>query len=804
MSLYPESLKLMNKTKKPGKKKESAINSFLSTRPAVLWGILIVVTLTFTLVFYPGSDEINFSYRIGDVAKRNIKAPRDFFVEDKEATQKKKNRVKESVKIVYDWDSKLKDEIKSDITNSFKVPRKLFENRTPANFPTFESVHGTKKEFEQELGLTLSKGAYRILYNDRFSLDTADKLKTIISEILSNGVVANKDLLLQEDKNGIILRTIGTTEEKHVTNLRQFYGTDQSRAMVRIVGQPLLENMNYNLRNLIVDLAQRLIEPNITLNKNETEKRINQLLENIKPVLYKIKAGEMIIREGEIVDPIKLIKLKALETKIKEKNLFVNSLGLALTTFFCLLVIYLLYLKDHRMLKREHNKHMLFMASMLVIFLLMARLATPIAESANPEFNFDITSISIFMAIPVPAAAMAICFFLGFDIALIFSIVVSLLSALIFSSSMQVFIFFFLSCITGSYWIKDCKERKDFIITGLKIAVFNLFIALALSLHSVSQLEPMVLAKDLLIAFSGGVLSGIIAAGLTPLIEVLFNYTTEIKLLEFSNLDQPILRRLMIEAPGTYNHSVIVATLAEAAASEIGARGLKARVCGYYHDIGKLEKPLYFVENQMDGKNKHDKISPSMSALILIQHLKKGAELAKKHKLGPEITDTIKQHHGTSLIKYFYNKSVRIKGQENVKEENFRYPGPRPQTREIGIIMLADVVEAATRSMEKPTPARIRGRVKELITDIFADGQLDECELTLKDLNGIARSFNKILTSIYHRRIEYTLKSKDKKNEKPKPKPKPKHNDKQPTVKEEAQPGGNRTKERTNLKRLGI
>jgi len=788
----------MNKKKRPNKKKESALHSFLTTRPAVLWGILIVVTLTFTLVFYPGRDELSFNYRIGDVAKRNIKAPRDFFVEDKEATQKKKNRVKESVKMVYDWDSKLKDEILARVTRSFKVPRKLFENRTPANLPTFESVLETKKEFEQELGVNLSEGAYRILYNDRFSPDTAGKIKSIISEIMSNGVVANKELLLQEDKTGITLKTISTDKERHVTNLRKFYGTDQAQSMVRILGEPLLKNVNYNLKNMIVDIAQRLIQPNITLNKNETEKRISRVLADIKPVLYKIKAGEMILREGEIVDPVKLIKLRALETKIKEKNLFVNSIGMALTTFFCLLVIYLLYLKDHRTLKKEHNKHMLFMASMLVIFLLMARLATSIAASANPEFDFDITSISIFMAIPVPAAAMAICFFLGFDIALIFSIVVSLLSAMIFSSSMEVFIFFFLSSVTGSYWIKDCKERKDFIVAGLKVAVFNLFIALALSLHSVSQPEPVEMAKDLSIAFSGGLLSGIIAAGLTPLIEVLFNYTTEIKLLEFSNLDQPVLRRLMIEAPGTYNHSVIVATLSEAAASEIGARGLKARVFGYYHDIGKLEKPLYFVENQMGGKNKHDKISPSMSALILIQHLKKGAELAKKHKLGPEITDTIKQHHGTSLIKYFYNKSVQIKGKENVKEENFRYPGPKPQTREVGIVMLADVVEAATRAMEKPTPARIKGRVKDLINDIFADGQLDECELTLKDLNGIAKSFNKILTSIYHRRIEYTEKTKDRKNEKPK------HTDKQSAVKEENQNGGNRTKDRTDLKRLGI
>lgn len=181
----------------------------------------------------------------------------------------------------------------------------------------------------------------------------------------------------------------------------------------------------------------------------------------------------------------------------------------------------------------------------------------------------------------------------------------------------------------------------------------------------------------------------------------------------------------------------------------------------YYHDIGKLDKIMYFIENQADGKNRHDKLSPSMSALILIQHVKKGVELARTHKLGNEIIEGITQHHGTSLIKFFYNKALKS-GKDDVEEGNFRYPGPKPQTRETGIVMLADVVEAAVRALERPTASRIRGRVKELINDIFADGQLEECELTLKDLHQIARSFNNILTSIYHSRIEYTDKPQEK------------------------------------------
>jgi putative nucleotidyltransferase with HDIG domain len=234
-----------------------------------------------------------------------------------------------------------------------------------------------------------------------------------------------------------------------------------------------------------------------------------------------------------------------------------------------------------------------------------------------------------------------------------------------------------------------------------------------------------------------------------------FRYTTDITLLELSNLDRPILRQLMIEVPGTYHHSVIVGSMVEAAASEIGANPLLAKVCGYYHDIGKIKKPLYFIENQTDGRNKHDKLAPSMSSLILISHVKDGVDIAQKHKLGQIIIDTIQQHHGTSLIHYFFEKAKQLKGEDAVNIDDYRYPGPKPQTKEVGLVMLADVVEAASRTLENPTPARIRGLVQHLINKAFSDGQLDNCELTLKDLHSIAKSFNKILNGIHHHRIEY-------------------------------------------------
>ncbi|CCK79285.1 HD family phosphohydrolase [Desulfobacula toluolica] len=792
----------MKKSKNENKIRQA--KKFFLTKPSILWILLIIFTIVFTITIthYPIQNKISHFYTIGDVAKRDIKAPKNFFIEDKEATNLKKNEVKESVKNVYDFDANLIKKISSNIDSAMKIPQELFKKAERQNLepaPTFEIVLDTQPEFEEKLGIEVSKGAYSILYKHQFSPDISMKIKTIITNILTNGVVANKEILLKEAHKGIILRNIDSKKERTVNNLKIFYGPDQAKTMVRIEGQPILKDINYNLSNLIVDLCQRLLQPNITLNKNETEKRIRNTEDQIKPILYKIKAGEMILREGERVDKVHLVKLLALKEQIEEKDIFISSTGIALITFFSVLVIYTLFLKDNKKLKTDHNKHIFFLALGLVLYLTFAKFSTQIAQSANPEIPWDISSMSFFMILPIPAAAMLTCLFLGFDIAVIFTVILSLLTSLVFSGSFEVFIFFFLSSITAAWWIKEKQERKNFIMAGFKLAVFNAVLALSLGFYSLARPDVVIITKEMMLAFCGGLFSATFTVGFTPLIEILFDYTTDSKFLEFSNLDRPLIKKLMIEAPGTYNHSIIVATLAEAAASAIDAGTLKAKVMGYYHDIGKLDKTLYFIENQADGKNRHDKLSPSMSALVLIGHVKKGVELAKKYKLGNEIIEGIIQHHGTSLIKYFYQKSLNS-GNDTVKEEDFRYPGPKPQTREAGIVMLADVVEAAVRALERPTPARIQGRVKELINDIFADGQLEECELTLKDLHQIAKSFNNILTSIYHSRIEYPDKAQEKKNEK---NGSPKDTDRQSAKKENTN-GHHPPKDKTDLKRLGL
>jgi len=411
---------------------------------------------------------------------------------------------------------------------------------------------------------------------------------------------------------------------------------------------------------------------------------------------------------------------------------------------------------------------------------------------------------SMILGIPVAAGAMTICLFMGMRAAVPFALMTSICAAILFENKLIFFIYFFINSSMAAYWLRSCRERNVFIKAGVKIGLINIIATTALRAYG-SELFLSKLAWDWIFGYIGGLSAGIVTAGITPLMELTFGYTTDIKLLELANLDKPVLHRLMLEAPGTYHHSVIVGSMVEAAASEIDANPLLAKVCGYYHDIGKMKNPLYFIENQPKGMNRHDKLAPSMSSLIIISHVKHGVEMAKTHKLGKAICDTIQQHHGSSMISFFYEKARQKKGENAVTEDDFRYPGPKPQTREAGLVMLADVVEAASRALENPTPARIQGLVQRLINKIFSDGQLDNCELTLKDLHKIANKFNKILNGIHHHRIEYTEaaaknslksskarnKSKNNQNQQQKNASKEKHKEAQNSKPEE-------------LKRLGL
>jgi hypothetical protein len=346
------------------------------------------------------------------------------------------------------------------------------------------------------------------------------------------------------------------------------------------------------------------------------------------------------------------------------------------------------------------------------------------------------------------------------EVAIFFAILSSYFSAAMIGNQLSYFIYYLVGSVVGAHLVAHCEQRNIIIKAGVSVGGVNLLIILASNLISGNPLK-MSLLSDLIMGFAGGILSSVLVLGLTPIVESLFRYTTDVKLLELANLDNPLLKDLTLQAPGTYHHSVIVGSLVEAAAKSVSANPLLARVSAYYHDIGKLKKPLYFIENVGGLENKHDHLSSSMSSLILISHVKDGVELARENRLGDRVTRIIQQHHGTSLISFFYQKAKEHENPEmdSLNEKDFRYPGPKPQTKEAGLVMLADVVEAASRTLTDPTPARIKGLVEQRIQNIFLDGQLEECELTLKNLHNIEESFTRVLTAFFHQRIGYPVPS---------------------------------------------
>ena len=756
-------------------KDKISLKKFFGTSDHVRWSILVGVTIIFTILLYPNLVVKKHSYKLGDVAERDIKATKDFLIEDRDATEANRREAVGKVLTVYDHDVTLSETINQNVKKAFNDIRAVFKAEKNQNKITLKSsetasngtinratsVHDLiwqqKADFEEKIGISVSDGAYKILEKETFLPNIATLISSISKEILDNGVVTNKELLLKETDKGIILRKINTKKELVVLNLKHFYGLDQAKTMVKIIGQPLLENIDYTLRNMIVDFAQRLIQPNITLNRSETEERKKRAEAEIKPVFHKIKAGEMLLREGERVTKVQLLKLKAYQEGIKNEQILSSSIGSALIILCILMTTYILYIHRQSRTDLTNNKNLLFIASVLVTFFFIARISASLAESVAHYTSFPISASSISYGIPLASGAMTICLFLGLELAIPMAMLTAIGTAVIFKNRFDIFLYFLINSSMAAFWMQNCRERKVFIKAGLKLGVMNVILVTIIDTYLGSSSINKLL-WDWAFAFAGGVGAGIVTAGITPLIEIAFGYTTDIKLLELANLDQPILRRLMIEAPGTYHHSVVVGTIVEAAASEIGANSLLAKVCGYYHDIGKIKKPLYFIENQTNGINRHDKLAPSMSSLILIAHIKDGVEIARKNKLGQVIIDTIRQSHGTSLISYFYEKAKQLKGEDAVNIDNFRYPGPKPQTREAGLVMLADMVEAASRTLANPTPSKIQGLVQNLINKAFSDGQLDDCELTLKDLHKIAKSFYNILSGMYHHRIGYPEK----------------------------------------------
>ncbi len=721
-----------------------------SDYPSWIAEILVIFLLSalISVLLYPNVLVRMKKYHVGDIADRNIKASTDLLVENIKFTEKQREKAVMAVRDVYDFDPTASHLIER-IHEAFNFARRSI-SQNPNN------IEEIKKRFFEILYINPDTALFNALCAEKFSLDIENVLIDIIKPLIEKGIFSDKKTLAQKIHKGIIVHNIISGYEEKITSLKDFYDMKEAKVIILKKIRLLKETKNPKIAWIVKRLAYSLIQPNITFNSRETELRKEIAKKSVKPSYFKIKKGEMIVREGQKITEEDLLKLNAEYEALKREK----SIGklIAMFILLCSMISSTYFIGSLDYVRRStHRLKDLIFTSLMLLFLFITVLFLNFTSEEFSKLFQTFSPHALRFAIPVSTGSTLVSIFLGINYAMGFSLISAATAAVVLKGHIEYFIYFFTTSTLFAYGVMNPRKRIVFIKTGLKVGALSTVLAVSVEVifGQTSSIEIIIATIS---AFVGGIFSGIITTGLQPVVESIFGYTSDIKLLELASLDQPLLQELMVKAPGTYHHSVIVSNMVEAAAHEIGANPLLAKVGAYYHDIGKMRKPLYFIENQIGTENKHDKLAPSMSALILISHVKDGVEIAKKYKLGQEIIDIIQQHHGTSLISYFYEKAklqAEKSGKNPPNEADFRYPGPKPQTKEAGLVMLADSVEAACRSLSDPTPARIKGTVQTIINKIFADGQLDECELTLKDLNKIAKSFNKTLSGIFHHRIEY-------------------------------------------------
>jgi putative nucleotidyltransferase with HDIG domain len=708
------------------------------------WAILVFLSIALSVLLAPNLYVSNPAYHYGMIAHENIKADRDFLVEDVNSTQQKKKEAPANTRPVYDYDAEMPITLKAKIINSFTLI---------ANNPVNEQL---KDLLEKSLGTPLTAKEFSFLKASRSSEELQQKLSATIDSFYKNTLITKASFQKQEKDKGITIVNTITREEENLKDVSSILNIRDIDPLLSEKVETVLKHDPPSSARYSFSILKKLIQPNLVFNKDETEKKILSSIEEVKPVYFQVQKNEMIVREGEKIGYLELAKLEAFHKTVSDNKISGLSviLGIFFTVLFLSLLLYFWRTRNWLKAPARSNLDFLVFAIVAVLQILFVKAGIFISIAINRAFPFIPVDASYF-AIPFACGAMIIAVLVNRNVAMIMSVLTSFVISLLFEEKIIFPLFSFLGSVAASYHIVNSRERSTFFKVGLFLGVINIAAIFCLNLLSGQFLNdlPIRLAMGIL----GGMITGVMVAGLTPVFESVFGFITYIKLLELANLNQPIFQRMIIEAPGTYHHSIIVASLVEAAADAIGANAPLAKVSSYYHDIGKLAKPHYYIENQTGHENRHDKLSPKMSTLIIISHIKEGCEMATQAKLGQPIINIIREHHGTSLVSYFYDKAKKDKDESirSLSESDFRYPGPKPQTKEAGLVMLGDIIEASSRTLTHPTPARIRSLVRERIGRVYSDGQLDDCELTLKNLSTIADTFTRILTGIFHHRVDY-------------------------------------------------
>ncbi len=780
--------------------------------PGALVVMLLVLGITVAVFVNPAATSPSLPIKdedVGKVASADIRAPISFTVPDIESTERKRGEAEEAVHSVYDFEMDLGNERVRRLKEAFgemvgvvnehqalldkqgdtgtkgsaagknAAPRdgkkksnpkkgklkdhssREIDSRREAELVSLREslkakLYARKDHFVKILQVVVGDDDFARFCQDRFSVKSLSAVSTLVERTMRHMIVQSRELMAAERARGITVRFLREgiqDREQVVMNFTKILDREEALSRVRQTAALELPDMPRSLRNVIVRLAGNLMAPNLSYNRAESERRKREAREAVQPLEIRIQKGAKIIRDG---DPIKKTHIRIFQQmqKLTEvSNAPEMAVGTVMLVILILLMVVFFSARNIRAFRTE-PRDLFYLGTVLFMFIITTKIWFWVFGAVWERFKFFPLE-SFYYAIPFAAGAMLVRFVLNSEMALGFAAAASIIAGLLMENSIGFTIYCLVSSIMAAWAVASAKQRASLFRAGAVTGLANICLVVALTLFSGTFFTVETIFNTIF-AFAGGILAAMIVMSSAPVVEVLFGYTTDIKLLELANLNHPLLKDLIVQAPGSYHHSIIVGSLVEAAAETINCNPLLARVMAYYHDIGKVKSPSYFSENQRDTNNPHDKLKPSLSATVLKTHVKDGAELARASRLGQPIVDAILQHHGTSLIKFFCQKAKEQEDPENpVKEEEFRYPGPKPQSREVALVMLADSVEAAAKSIPDPSPARLQGLVQNMINRIFADGQLDECDLTLKDLHEIARAFNRVLTGIYHRRPDY-------------------------------------------------
>ncbi|MGU8762160.1 HD family phosphohydrolase [Clostridium perfringens] len=682
-----------------GKLKEKTFDIFKDYKKIILY-IITFIVLYCTLM--TGIITRKYDLKVGDIPKSDIKAHREII--DESATEARKKEAEEKVDKQYS--------LRTDV-------QKQSEEKIKGFFSSVEKVLAQDKP-EEEKAKLIPRAPFKITdaqANKIASMNeqSTKKLESVCIDGLNKAYEAPI-----EDGNEQDLKEA----KKEYTDFISSSDLSDSEKAIAL-----------NFVNVV--------EPNFFYDKEKTDELIKETLKQVPPVM--IKKNQIVVSEGEPVTAHQLELLGTLGLLSDSASALYIYIALGVLV---IIVMYLQYGYIHKYypnINKEFSK--IVMISILNVFpVILARL-------------FGMMSNYI---IPLACMPMLITLLLNYKISLVFSMLNVILIGGAVGFNPNIIILAILNVVLGGTLLRKMQQRNDILYSSITVAVLSSI--LTFSVGTLTTNNFMEILADSTFAAAGAILSGILTIGVLPFFESTFDIVTNAKLLELSNPNNPLLKKLLMEAPGTYHHSILVANLAELAAEQVGGNPLLARIGAYYHDVGKTKRPYFFRENQFGKKNPHDRLKPEVSSKIIISHVKDGSELAKEYNLPKTIHDFIVTHHGETLVKYFYlTVKNNSENPDEVKEEDFKYPGPKPMSKEQGIVMLADSTEAAVRSINEPTEEKIEKMVNNIIDDKLASGQLDNCDLTLRDISKIKKCFLKALNGIHHERIEYPDDNKKEK-----------------------------------------